>query len=141
MRHAPPLRLAAAAALTLLAGAGCTHNHYYTMGNPVGGTGTICEPTAPPMVIQGASARPAPTVVAAPGAVCEVPARAATAPVLASGEVCPPGTVAVNRSAPPSAVVVSEKSGRRGLFGWRSRNEDAVLSTQISGAYDGEVVR
>lgn len=145
MSLTPSLRWTAALGLgLLLAGTGCTHNHYYTMGTPVGGTTTVCEPTTGPTVIRGASPAPAPVVIQQ-GALCEVPPpRTVNSSALTANGTCPPGTVAVTRTTPPSSgVVVSSDRGSRSTswFGWRSRNDAYAPPTQVSGAYDGEVIR
>jgi hypothetical protein len=128
MRHARSLRLAAIAGLFLAAG--CTHNHYY--GNAI----PVCEA---PVVGTPVVASSAPVAY---GSICEVPTRVGGGTVVANAGPAEP--VVTNRR-PPARVVVSEPHGvgrvaRNGL-GWRGRNEEASISTRVSGALDEDVIR
>lgn len=129
MRHARRLALTALAGL--VAAAGCTHNHYY--GNAI----PVCEVPAGSAPVVTASAPAAYSY----GAVCEVPTRVVGGTAVAQGSSSAKPVVTLRQ--PPSRIVVSEPTGRRPgtRVGWRNRAEDAGATTQISGAYDDDLIR
>lgn len=125
MRHARSLYLIAF--VGLVAAPGCTHNYYY--GNAV----PVCE--APPVVGSVPLAY-------SYGEVCDVPTRVAGGTVVAEGSARAKPIVTVRE--PPARVVVSEpvEPRRRSTrVGWRGRDEVGGATTQISGAYEGDVIR
>jgi hypothetical protein len=124
-------------ALLGLAPAGCTHYHYYGNAIPVSqvpagttlGSNTSTEPVyvavAPPKNSSFVRTRPAYTMAAPAGSICDVPATS-SAPQMVVVQGAPAGSSSVS-------------SRPRGRQAWRRPDPEAMGATRITGNVDDEI--